>query len=162
MPAQAPLGEPERLHRRFRQAVDEDRRRGALTQLLQNMACFRNEAGMGGMVGARQFGRERMARAQGADNHRVVLVFGDQAEVVGKAGRYAQIDAAAVRLAAKKVGFHLDVAIAEQHHIDAPAAARKIHKAEGLAGRPIAFAAFLHGAAIVVEQRQRIAPIGRA
>ncbi len=109
----AALRQPQRLHGRLRQIVDQDRRGRPFAQLLQQLPRLRDIGGMRVLAGRGRVG-DQVPRAQGADENRVVLVFGGEAHVVGKCRRDAQVDAAPRRFPAQEIGLHLDVAIAEQ------------------------------------------------
>ena len=102
---------------------------------------------------------DQMPGPQGADEDGVVLAFADKPNIVGKSRRHMQIDAAPRRFPAQEIGFHLDIAIAEQDDIDALSAGAEIVEAVGGADRPIGRRAFLQVAPIALEDFGRIAPM---
>ena len=61
-----------------------------------------------------------------ADQDRVVPALAGEADIVGEGRGDAQIDAARRGLAAQEIGLHLQVAIAEQHHVEPPPRRREV------------------------------------
>ena len=88
-----------------------------------------------------------------------MLVLGRKTNVVGKCRRHVQVDATTRRFAAQEIGLHLDIAIAEQHGIDAPARPAEILNAVGGADRPIGRAALFQFAPVVLQHLGGIASV---
>ena len=102
---------------------------------------------------------DEMPGPQCADEDRIVLALAGKTNVVGERRRHMQVDAAARRFPAQEVGFHLDIAIAEQQHFDALAGDAEIVKAVGGADRPIGGRPLLQVAPVAFEDFGGIAPV---
>jgi hypothetical protein len=116
---EAPLGEAERLHCRLGQIVDQDRRRRALAQLLQDVAGFRDIGGVRAILTGLGIESERVTRSQCVDQNHIVLVLAHEANIVGKRRGNAKVDPALRPLTPQEVGFHLQIAVPEQNDINA-------------------------------------------
>ena len=119
----------QRLNGRLGQIVDQDRRGGHFAQLAQKLGGMRDIGRM--RVEAVNVLGDEVPGPQGADENHIVLALAGKANVVGERRRHMQIDAAARRFPAQEVGFHLDIAIAEQQRIDAPSGGAEIVEAVG-------------------------------
>ena len=70
-------------------------------------------------------------------------VFAGEPQVVGKGRGDPQIDAPRGRLPPQEIGLHVHIAVAEQDHVEAPAAFAHIRLRQRRAGGPIGLAALL-------------------
>ena len=70
-----------------------------------------------------------------------------------------QVDAATRRFPAQEIGLHLNIAIAEQQGIDAPAGRAEILKAVRRADRPVGLTALLQLAPVILQQFRGITPV---
>ncbi len=154
----AAVGHAQGLHGRLGQAVEQDGggADGAKTR--------QHGAGLGhvdrGGVAAMVFRRAQGHHAPGAERahqQRVVRRLGGQAQVIGKGGGYAQGHPPADALSAQEVGLHLQLAVAEQQHVQVVAE----RAAQGLGAlrlgdRPAGVGALLGPAAERVERLARV------
>ena len=157
----AAVGEAQRLDSGLRQAVDQDGRIGMGAQALDDVPGLGqvDRGRIAAMIGGGALG-DQVARAQGADQDRLVRFFGRQAQVVRERGGDPQVDIAPGRLAAQEVGLHLQVAVAEQQ--DVPAVrlgAAQVVRAQGRGHRPIGICAFAFLPAELIQRLARIAPM---
>ena len=94
-----------------------------------------------------------------ADEDHVMFVLARKTDVVRERRRHMQIDAAARRFLAQEIGLHLDIAIAEQQRINAPARTAKILQAVRRADRPVGRTALLQLAPVAIEHFRGVAPM---
>ncbi len=88
-----------------------------------------------------------------------MLVFIDEAQIVGKGRGDVQVDAAAAGLLAQKIGLHVHVAVAEQDEVDARPLPVEVFQSLGGAGRPIGIGAALGFTAKALDERRRVAAV---
>ncbi len=68
------------------------------------------------VIGGRSHGHQP-ARAQGADQYGLVRPLRRQSQIVGEAGPHLDLGAPGRALAAQEIGLHLELAVAEQQHL---------------------------------------------
>ena len=132
------VGEAQRLHRRLRQTVDQDRRGGEGAQL-RHHRLDRLDVDAGGIaiVMLRIAQYDCMPSLEGADDDGVVVAVTCQFGIGGEGGGSPQIYAAANSFLAEEIGFHMHVAIAEQQDVDAALQAVCLGQCMGSFDRPV-------------------------
>jgi hypothetical protein len=159
VPVKTTLRQTQRLHRRFGQIINEDRRGSSFAQILQHQTRLVDIGRLVRMRSGLGVGDDLVSSPQGADHNRIVLMLAGEAQIVGKGRGDAEVNTAPGCLAPQKIGFHLDVAIPEQHDINASFGVAKIFQSKRGGCRPIGLGTFLHFPPIAFQKVNRIAPI---
>ena len=108
-------------------------------------------------MGHRSILGDQVPGAEGAHEDRLVRPFGGQAEVVGEACGHAQVHISGGGFATQEVGFHLQVAVAEQKDVPAMGlGAAQVVGAERRRHGPVGVGAF---AGLTTELIERLAGI---
>jgi hypothetical protein len=102
---------------------------------------------------------DQVTGPQGADENHIVFAFGGKTNVVGECRGYMQIDAAAARFPAQEVGFHLDIAIAEQNRIDTSAGGVEVVETISSADRPVGSRSLLQFTPVALEHFGGVAAV---
>lgn len=151
MTVASPFGYSQRLHRRHRQIVDQDRRRGLLAQLRQRVLGLR-DIDLVWVATRHRLPRDEMPGVECSNQDGIVLVFRREGIIVWGGCRDPQIVAALIGLAAQEIGLHVHVAITKQDQINSRLGAANVLNPLRRLDRPIVARALLQFSAVTVEQ----------
>ena len=119
MAMRSPLRHAERLHCRLGEIVDENGGRSWLPEAFDDFARFVNECAVRRHARAPVIVDDRVAGAQRPDDDGIMPVLGDKAQIVGEGRGDPQIEPARGGIAAHKIRLHVNIAVAQQHKVDA-------------------------------------------